>query len=69
MFSHLERETHDLSDTKETTYQLLVHQSLVFVYTVELVLKNNLRQGVIEELPGKQCHEVLKGALDVSRSF
>lgn len=39
------------------------------VYAVELVLQNNLRQGVIKELPGKQCHEVLEGGFYVCCPF
>lgn len=50
-------------------YQLLVHHGLVTVEAVELVLKNYLRQCVIEELPGEQCHQVLKGRSDIRRCF
>ena len=55
--------------TKEPSYHLLVHWSLVMVYTVQLMLQHNLRQGVIEELSGKQCHEVLQRGSDVFRPF
>lgn len=50
-------------------HQLFVHQRLVTVDAVELVLENNLWQGVIEELPGEQCHQVLQRGFDVSRSL
>lgn len=59
---------HDLPDM-ESSYQLLVHQRLVTVDAVELVLHDNLRQAVVEELSGEQRHEILKGGSDVSRSF
>lgn len=57
------------TDTRKQTYHFLVHQSLIVVYAVELVLEHNLRQGIIEELSGKQRHEVLQGRSDVNWPF
>lgn len=50
-------------------YQLPVHRGLVTVEAVELVLQNYLRQRVIEELPGEQCHQVFEGRSDIRHCF
>lgn len=68
-FPHSEGGAQDLLNTEKLSHQLLVHQRLVVVYAVELVLEDNLRQAVVEELPGEQRRKILEGGSDVSRPF
>lgn len=55
--------------TKNASYHLLVHHSFVIVYAVQLVFEHKLRQGVIEDFSGEQCHDVRQRGSDVSWSF